>query len=89
MLQITRIVVIRPFILYLFESETSTVRRADLEARLVEQSPGDDRESWDSQGLELITRKMYFDQLDSSFVEIDKHLSALKDKNYVDLMSSV
>jgi hypothetical protein len=65
------------------------VRRSELEMRLAERGIRGASKSWDSYGLELITRIMRFDWLEESFDEIGIYLSALKAKQYVDVLKSV
>lgn len=65
------------------------VRRFELETRLVERGIRGAGKSWDSYGLELITRIMRFDRLKESFDEIENYLFALKAKQHVDVLKSV
>ena len=66
-----------------------SVRRAELENRLDERGIRDTSTSWDSYGLELVTRIMQLDKFEDSFDEIRDYLSALKAKEHVDVLESV
>ena len=65
------------------------VRRTELENRLIERGISDTSTSWDSYGLELVTRIMRLDQFEESFSEIRDYLSVLKAQEHVDVLESV